>query len=169
MNKAPTQNLPPSERGSDAALKVAPGLGRAVLAPRNRHSNRNGVTLVAVLVCLGLISVLLLGAFHRSLKQRRQLDRELQMEQTRWLARAAIAHGETIARSKNDLEDAPILLKPQLSADLQSSIRIEFEVSEKQNTLVAQAWIGDEDRPEQATHVELRHLIETLPTDSSRD
>ena len=153
-----TQHHLPSGRVSDAA--------------HPRHSSRQGFTLVAVLVTLGLISALLLGAFHSSLKQRRQLERELQMQQTRFLARAAIAHGEAIARSGEDMK-SPIVSKPKLEGSLQSETRIEFETANNKVTVTAKAWIGDKDRSEHNTQIKLRRVIDAQTTpqlkNSSRD
>ncbi len=47
-----------------------------------------GSLLVCVLVCLGIASVVSLGALRTSLTHRRELQRHWQMEQTQWVLEA---------------------------------------------------------------------------------
>ncbi len=51
---------------------------------------RRGAILVAVLVCLGIATTIVLGAVQSSIRQHRQVRQELQLEQTRWLLDAGI-------------------------------------------------------------------------------
>ena len=51
---------------------------------------RPASVIIGVLVCLSISSFLLIGAVTLTLRQRRQIRRELQMEQTRWLAEAGL-------------------------------------------------------------------------------
>lgn len=71
----------------------AVGIGtRSVRAARNAapspKSGHGGVVLICVLVCLGIASVVTLEALRISLRQRRQVQHHLQMEQTHWVLEA---------------------------------------------------------------------------------
>lgn len=57
---------------------------------RPRKNGRSGAILIAVLVVLGVVSAMLLAAVTASVKQRRQLRQELQLEQTRWVVDAGV-------------------------------------------------------------------------------
>jgi len=58
----------------------------------NNHiqTSRSGVVLIAVLVCMGVVMTILLGAVQTSLHCRRQMRNEAQLEQTRWLMDAGL-------------------------------------------------------------------------------
>lgn len=58
---------------------------------RTNISNRSGTVAIVVLVCLVVTSSIMLGAVASSLRQRRQLQQEIQLEQTRLLLDAGIA------------------------------------------------------------------------------
>lgn len=63
-----------------------------------RFRTRRGAVLIVVLVCMGVAMTIVLGVVQISLRQRRQLRQDLQMEQTKWLMDAGI--GQAIARLK---------------------------------------------------------------------
>jgi len=118
-------------------------------AKRRSANNRNGSILIAVLVCLGLIATLMFSAVRISLQQRRQLERELQMEQTLWLADAGLAHAAKLIESGEAGED--VTLRPKLVGKKISEVKIEFVKSESKIEAKVTAWIGLEDRPELQT------------------
>lgn len=64
-----------------------------------RKSRRQGTILIIVLVCLGLATMIVLGAVKTSIRQRRQMRLELQMVQTKWMLdagiRKAVVHWQT--------------------------------------------------------------------------
>lgn len=55
-----------------------------------RIKRRRGTILVAVLVCLGAATTIVLSTVHVSIRQHRQVRQELQLEQTRWLLDAGV-------------------------------------------------------------------------------
>ncbi len=59
-----------------------------VRSDRGVTENRAGSVLVCVLVCLGIASIVSLGALKTSLTHRRELRRHWQMEQTQWVLEA---------------------------------------------------------------------------------
>jgi len=67
---------------------------------RTKFSKRSGTVAIMVLVCLVVTTTIVLGAVTSSLRQRRQLQREIQLEQTRLLLDAGIA--KAIAEFEND-------------------------------------------------------------------
>ena len=62
---------------------------------RLKKNQRRGAILIAVLVCLGIATTIVLGAVQTGMRQHRQVRRELQVEQTRWLLDAGIERAVT--------------------------------------------------------------------------
>ena len=59
---------------------------------KNRHrAEKRGTVLLVVLVCMVVATSIVLGAVQSSLRHRRQLHQEIQLEQTRWLLDAGIS------------------------------------------------------------------------------
>jgi len=129
----------------------------------NNKSKKRGGVLIVVLVCLSVIGALIFASLQTSLRQRRQLDRELQMEQTRWLAEAGLGHAmELINSSDGDFnKDKPVIIKPKLDGDLAAEVAIEFQQSggERATTANVTAWIGLADRPETQTRLILDETV----------
>lgn len=121
----------------------------------HRARDRQGTVLVAVIVCLGLIGVLIFSALQTSLKQRRQLNRELQMEQTRWLAEAGILHATKLAKSAEELPEKPTTLRPKLDGAEACEISIVFSNIKDKTIATVTARVGIEDRPELQTTKQL--------------
>lgn len=65
-------------------------------------NRRTGTVLIAVLVCLGIASVITLTSVRSSLRHRRELRRQWQLEQTRWLLEAAVIRTREQSRSDED-------------------------------------------------------------------
>jgi type II secretory pathway component PulK len=78
-------------------------------------SNRRGAVVIMVLACASVVVLLVLAALQVSLAQRRQLRREHQLEQTRWVLDAAIRKAQqtqqAIKTNSLELELTPKLLK----------------------------------------------------------
>lgn len=105
-----------------------------------------GLVLITTLVCLGVIVAMLLIAMQTSLKQKRRLDRELQMEQTRWLAIAATEQAEGLLEGK---EKVTLRLTFDRYANAEALIT-KASTGESSNTEI-DVWIGLKDRPELQT------------------
>jgi len=93
---------------------------------RSRKTRRAGSLLVCVLVCLGIASIVSLGALRTSLTHRRELQRHWQIEQTQWLLEAGWRRALR-AREANDQytgEDwqLPGVLSDNLDAHVQITI-----------------------------------------------
>jgi len=117
-----------------------------------RHRDPTGFVLVAVLVCLSVIGALIFSAMQTSLRQRKQLDRELQMEQTRLLAEAGVVHAtQLIETAKDDWKQNPILIEPALHDLKHAELKIELTRNKNAVDVVVTAWIGLKDRPETQT------------------
>lgn len=126
---------------------------------RNQRA-RSGVVLVAVLVCLSVITVLIFSAMQTSLRQRKQLDRELQMEQTRLLAEAGIAFASRVIESSNGETDIdPATLNPKLHQLKTSEVKIETTKRDAVIDVKVTAWIGLENRPETQTRQTLNTSV----------
>jgi type II secretory pathway component PulK len=88
------------------------------------HEHRRGTLLVCVLVCLGIATSIMLSAIQTSLRERRQLTRELQMEQTRWLVDAGIMRGIERLRADRRYEGETWEVSPALCKESVAKIVI---------------------------------------------
>lgn len=87
-------------------------------------SPRIGTLLVCVLVCLGIATSIMLTAVHSSLRARRQIARELQMEQTRWLLDAGVARARSQLRGDSGYSGESWEVTPALAAHQTARIEI---------------------------------------------
>ncbi len=81
---------------------------------RQRFINRRGTILIAVLVCMGIATTILLGAVQSSLRQRRQMRQELQMEQTKWLLDASVGRAISRLQKQPGYDGETLLVAPAL-------------------------------------------------------
>ena len=83
----------------------------------NKHPQRSrgGVVLIAVLVCMGVVMTILLGAVQTSLHCRRQMRNEAQLEQTCWLLDAGIRQAIANLEQQPDYAGEQIQLSPAIS------------------------------------------------------
>ena len=123
-----------------------------------RSHQRSGASLVVVLALLVVCATIVLQLLSSSLRQRMQLRRDLQKQQTQWLLRAGA--GYVAAESmKADFE-------PPESVDVEiphfDSVRLNFttETSSPQTSaLTITAQIGDPKRPTQLTSLSSQYKI----------
>ena len=80
------------------------------------QSNRSGAVLLAVLVCLGIASAITASAIHTSLRARRNMDAQWQLEQTRQMLDAAIRHVHQVAAGQPEYEGESLNLDGTLDA-----------------------------------------------------
>ena len=133
-----------------------------------KSNNRSGAAaLTVVLVCIGVIGALMFASLQTSLRQRRQLDRELQMEQTRWLAEAGMGHAMDLVESKEDLASDPIVIKPKLTGSNSAEVQIKFKKTKDAVEVNVSAWIGLDDRPETQTRQQLNESVNRTSEDKS--
>jgi len=119
---------------------------------RRKNLNRHGAAaLTVVLVSIGVIGALIFASMQTSLRQRRQLDVELQMEQTRWLAEAGLGHAAKLIKSGDELKSDPILIQPKIDSNNTAEVKIEFAPKDGSVEVNVSAWIGRVDRPETQT------------------
>lgn len=98
-----------------------------VRADRPVKKNVAGSVLVCVLVCLGIASIVSLGALKTSLTHRRELQRHWQMEQTQWVLEASWRRALQ-ARLADDRYTGEIWeLADAFSDNLDASVRITIE------------------------------------------
>lgn len=82
---------------------------RRSLRINKRTGQRGGFTVVLVLACCSVAVMLVMLSLQSSLKQRRQLRSELQLEQTRWVLDAAIR--KSIADPPDEASEDEVLPK----------------------------------------------------------
>lgn len=75
---------------------------RMTVAGSRAAGRSRGAVLICVLVCVGIVSTIMLTSLASALRVRRQTRSDLQLEQTIWLAEAAIIRGLVEAESRND-------------------------------------------------------------------
>lgn len=91
---------------------------------RIQRSSRSGALLVCVLVCLGIATTIVMLSVRSSLQARRQMQHELQLEQTRWLLDAGISRAASQLRQQTDYQGETWQVKPALSSYPEASIAI---------------------------------------------
>ena len=93
---------------------------------RSRNlKKRRGTILIAVLVCLGIATTIVLGAVQSSMRQHRQVRRELQVEQTRWLLDAGIERAVTgVLAQKESYPGETLTIAPALKKYAEATIEI---------------------------------------------
>ncbi len=111
------------------------------------REERVGALLFAVLVCIGVTLALMLAALQTSLNQRRQLSRELQMEQTRLLLNAAI-RSEAVEDWRKSLANTdapdPLEITVRLPIGKQATVTA---VKPDETNVTLMAMIGDVENP----------------------
>lgn len=89
-----------------------------------------GSVLVCVLVCLGVASIVSLGALQTSLTQRRELQRHWQMEQTQWLLEAGWRRALQAREINEQYTGEDWQLPAVLNENLDAVVRITVEPAE---------------------------------------
>lgn len=131
---------------------------------RKKRFGRRGSLLISVLVCLGIATSITLTGIHSSLRARRQVARELQMEQTRWLVDAGLNRGLIRIRSNADYAGEIWEVTPPLNAHTQATIAVTREASELpdgKTRLTATATIRSLDPISQVTQRTRSIVVET--------
>lgn len=77
-------------------------VGLTKIARRKRNAQRGGWTMVAVLVCLGVAMAITAAGMRTSLRARRQLNNQWQLEQTRLLLDVGIRRVQRLASEQPD-------------------------------------------------------------------
>ena len=93
---------------------------------RSLRSRRLGSLLVCVLVCLGIATSIMLTAIHSSLRARRQIVRELQMEQTRWLIDAGLQRAVKMVASDPNYMGETWNVVPTIDSHADATIEIKI-------------------------------------------
>jgi len=91
-----------------------------------RKRRRDGWTMIAVLVCLSIAMAITAAGMRTSLRARRQLNNQWQLEQTRWLLDAGIRRTQRLAAEQPDYEGESWVLDEAL--DSYASARVEINV-----------------------------------------
>lgn len=102
-----------------------------------RIKKRRGTILIAVLVCLGVATTIVLGAVQTSIRQHRQVRQELQLEQTRWLLDAGIDKAVAGFLAQPDSYEGEILtITPAFEKYPQATIEISLMENDRQTDRV---------------------------------
>ena len=110
---------------------------------------RCGVLLITVLATLGIVLSLMASAVTISLRQRREVRNQIQVEQTRWLLDAAISHAVTKARSTPDYQGETLAIRPPLGLFIDSWVEIKSDPEPTESdslSLHVAAWQVHRDR-----------------------
>jgi len=111
---------------------------------KNRiRKNNRGMVLVAVLLCLGIVTTIMLTVLTTSLRMRRQCQQELAVEQARWVLTAGCLQMSNQKLNAPEMEDRKLVdgtfeLKPDLPNHRTATIRRKLISGEakKENSLV---------------------------------
>jgi hypothetical protein len=85
---------------------------------------------------MGIAVSISLTAIQSSLRERRQIAYELQMEQTRWLADAGLSRGIDRIRSTDDYDDQLWDVQPVLNDRYIANVQISVEVIDESTGVV---------------------------------
>ena len=99
-----------------------------------RQHGRNGVTLVVVLVLISVVTIIMLTALTSTLRQRRQLRMDLQLEQTKWIVDAGVRKSLLELKRNPDFKGQTIDLSSALPKYEVSTLAIKRVVSDKKKT-----------------------------------
>ena len=123
-------------------------------------SRSRGSILICVLVCLGIAASIMLVSVRSSLRVRRQMRNETQLEQTRWLLEAGVKRGASRLREDPAYRGETWQVVPALTAYRDATVEIKVTrdaVSDEQASLSVSARIGG-----QTTHTESTQRSTTL-------
>jgi hypothetical protein len=130
-----------------------------------RTHHRGGASLVVVLALLVVCSSIVLQLVSASLRQRLQLRRDLQKQQTQWLLRAGAGFAAQMLReSDSGLPDLPEVLVVEIPHFDSARLRFSLQADNSATSAVSiTAQVGDPDRPVQLTSCSAKYKID-LPT-----
>ncbi|MFT7632431.1 MAG: type II secretory pathway pseudopilin PulG [Mariniblastus sp.] len=89
-----------------------------------KSSQRSGAILIVMLVCLGVATTILFTVIQSSIRARRQLQSELQMEQTKWLVDAGIRRAGAQLSNNDEYSGESIKLDNALSHYSDANVEI---------------------------------------------
>ena len=118
----------------------------------SRGFNRNrGVVLIAVLVCIGVVATILFGVVEQSLRCRRQMRNETQLEQVRWLVDAGVRKAITELEQAPGYEGERFVVAPAIYDNLNANVEIKVKPVESDSDRVRVAVTATLCRADQET------------------
>jgi len=131
-------------------------------------NNRDGASLVAVLALMAVCSAILLPLLSSSLRQRIQLRRDLQHEQTQWLLRAGMRYAAVEGDAEHvDLSAGIDVEIPHFDA-ARLTIAAESNTTNA-STVKVSAQIGQPESPTQMTVLSSRLKLPALNSKSNHE
>ena len=97
------------------------------------RTRRRGVVLIAVLVCIGVAATILFGAVEKSLRCRRQIRNETQLEQVHWLVDAGVRKAISELEQVPGYEGERFVVEPAIYENLIASVEIEVSPTESES------------------------------------
>ena len=91
---------------------------------KSDRSARGGAVLLCVLACLGVATAIVMVSIRSSLRARRQMRQELQLEQTRWLLDAGVAYAKSRLRTDPDYEGELWQVDPGFGSYAEATLEI---------------------------------------------
>ena len=86
--------------------------------------------MIAVLVCIGVATTILFGAVEQSLRCRRQMRNEAQLEQVRWLVDAGVRKAISNLEQRPGYEGESFVVTPQICENLVAKLEIKVSPTE---------------------------------------
>ncbi len=130
-----------------------------------QHASR-GRAIVIVIVCMGIATTIMMTSLQMAIRVRRQMRTEIQMEQTRWMLKAASQ------RALNKLSEDPDYtgenwdVGKALTLHDDATIQIKVEANEDGRKIIsATSRIGSDDNPVTATRRSGRWSIDSDQTE----
>lgn len=89
--------------------------------------------MIAVLVCIGVATAILFGAVEQSLRCRRQMRNETQLEQVRWLVDAGVRKAIANLEQEPEYEGERFVVTPQIYNNLVANVEINVEPTDSES------------------------------------
>jgi type II secretory pathway pseudopilin PulG len=126
-----------------------------------QNSLRSARALVCVVVCMGIATTITMKSMQTAIRMRRQMGREIQMEQTRWLLQAASLRAANRLRADREYSGETLNIGPALPAYSDATIEITVTPTGTGQRLVAATCrIGPGNHPAASTRRSDQWLVE---------
>lgn len=128
----------------------------------HQHPARLGRAIVIVIVCMGIATTIMMTSLQMAIRVRRQMRTETQMEQTRWMLKAASQRALNKLSEDSNYTGESWNVSKALTLHDDAIIQIEVEANEGGRRIVsATSRIGSDDNPVTATRRSGRWSIDS--------
>jgi hypothetical protein len=139
---------------------------------RVAKSRSSGSILICVLVCLGIATSIMMVSVRSSLRVRRQMRNETQLEQTRWLLEAGVRRGVNRLREDPGYRGETWQVVPALTAYRDATVEIKVTrdgASDERARMRVSARIGGQTTHTESTQRSATLLVQRIQSNSETE